>query len=141
MLTAVRTLPWTWLLPPGVQAGPDRAVVIAKCGRAWDALETPEDLALPVLMRLHADDRDRPHLGPVLHDADARTVYWLLRPGSSADYPDGCRLLLPETWLPLPHPQRSARSLAWLYLPDTDTLTAPAWLAAALTHSALEAAL
>ena len=141
MLTAAPPLPWTWLLPPGVVAGPDRPVVIAQTGRTWDALCTPETLALPVLVRLHADDRDRMRLGPVLHDADARAVYWLLRPGSSADYPDSCRLLLSGTWLPLPHPQRSARSLAWLHLPDTDTLTPPAWLAAALTHSALEAAL
>ena len=109
--------------------------MIAECGRAWDALETPEDLALPVLVRLHAADRDRPHLGPVMHDADARIVYWLLRPGSGGAYPDGCLFLPSGAWLPLPHPQRSARSLAWLYLPDTETLTAPAWLAAALTHS------
>ena len=139
MLTATRQLPWTWLLPPGVVAAPDRPVVIAQTGHTWDALVTPETLALPVLVRLHADERDRRLLGPVLHDADARTVYWLLRPGSSDTYPDGCRLLPPETWLPLPHPKRCARSLAWLHLPQPDTLSSPAWLAAALTHPALEA--
>lgn len=124
MLTAVRPLPWTWLLPPGEQAGPDRPVVNTRCGHTWDALNTQEDPASPVLVRLHADDHDLQHLGPVPHDADARTVYWLLRPGSSDTYPDGCRLLPSGTWLPLPHPQRSARSLARLYLPDVDTLTA-----------------
>ncbi len=138
MLTAALP-PWTWLLPPGVQAGPDRPVVIAKAGRAWDALCTPETLALPALVRLSAEDRDHSLLGPVLHDADARTVYWLLQPGSSADYPDDCRLLAPGTWLPLPHPQRSARSLAWLHLPNTDAFTPAAWLATALNDYALEA--
>ena len=64
---------------------------------------------------------------------------WLLRPGSTDDYPDGCRLLAPGTWLPLPHPQHTAHSLAWLHLPDSDVLTSPAWLAAALNnHLALE---
>ena len=139
MLTATGSHPWTWLLPDGVQASPDRPVTIVQAGRAWDALCTPEQLALPVLVQLHSDDHDRAQLGPVLHDADARSVYWLLRPGSGDAYPDGCRLLPPGTWLPLPHPQRSARSLAWLYLPPPDTLTSPAWLAAALNTHALEA--
>jgi hypothetical protein len=124
---------------PGIQPGPERPVVTVQTGGAWDALCTPQELALPVLVKAHADDHDRQILGPVLHDADARTVYWLLQPGSNDTYPDGCRLLPSGTWLPLPHPQRLARSLAWLYLPEPDTLTPPAWLTAALTHPTPEA--
>jgi hypothetical protein len=132
MNEAVTNSPSGWLIPDGSTASVDHRVRMLACGVTWDALRTPEALALPVLAELLADPDDRTLLGPVLQDGRSGTVHWLITPGHTATYPDGCLLRSTGAWLAVPNPINPHSKLAWLHLPEPGTLTPPPWLAAAL---------
>ena len=121
-----------WLVPGRVGAGGDERVWVLPAGMLWDAVRTPEEVALPVLGQLLADGGDRRRLGPVLLDNRSHQVHWLVSPGHSASYPAQCRLIGAGGWLAVPGPGGALGRLAWLHLPEPGTLSAPAWLAAAL---------
>jgi hypothetical protein len=128
--------PVDWLVPDSATVSPDRRIRMLPAGVLWDVLRTPEDLALPVLARLLADEDDRALLGPVLRDERARTVHWLVSRGHTAGtapvWPEGCALRGVGGWLAVPSPKNPHSKLAWLHLPEPGTLTPPPWLAAAL---------
>jgi len=122
----------TWLEPEGSTLSPDRRVRLLPAGVLWDALQVPEARALPVLHRLLADEHDRALLGPVLRDERTKQVHWLVSPGHTATWPDGCRLLT-SGWLAVPG--QHCKRLSWLHLPEPGILTGAPWLAAAFHDS------
>lgn len=131
-----RALPTpAWLLP-GASCGASRATILLQVGTTAHALRCPQELAQPALERLLADPQDRVLLGPVLHHPHSGTVYWWVRPGASATYPDGCRLLDRPASVPAPTAGPGAvfcTVATWLHLPaKAGILTGPVWLASAL---------
>jgi len=131
MIRAVTNSPSGWPIPENSEASVDHRVRMLTCGVEWDALRTPEKLALPVLARLLADADDCGQLGPVLRDERSSTVYWLVTTGHTATYPDGCLLRSTGAWLAVPNPINPHSKLAWLHLPARPAFTPPPWLAAA----------
>ncbi|WP_042400275.1 hypothetical protein [Streptacidiphilus carbonis] len=105
-----------------ITVGGDRPVV-----------RVPDALGLPALARLLDEEADRGLVGPVLHHRPSQVTYWWVRPGSSGSYPDGCRLLATDALVVVPDPHADHCAVAsWLFMPDREVLTGPAWLAAAL---------
>lgn len=141
MIRSVAASPAGWLIPDDDTrpTSVDARVRLLACGVAWDALRTPEALALPVLHRLLADAEDRALLGPVLRDERSATVHWLISPGHSATWPDGCVLRGTGAWLAIPNPANPHSKIAWLHMPADPIVTSPPWLAAALTDQAATA--
>ena len=128
----------TWLMSAYDEYPPRSSVILLAAGYGWDAVRTPEDLGLATAERLLADSHDRTLLGPVLHSRRSHHVHWLIRPGSTADYPDGCQHLGLGTVIAAPGdravPPATGR---WLHLPNPGVLTPAAWLAAALHDTQL----
>ena len=123
----------TWLLNERSRQPSGSSTMLLAAGYGWDAVRTPEDLGLATAERLLADARDCGLLGPVLHSRRSHHVHWLIRAGSTADYPDGCQHLGVGSVIAAPgdhavHPD----TVRWLHLPDAGVLTPAAWLAAAL---------
>ncbi len=123
----------TWFLSPEPQQPFGYPTVLLEAGYGWDAVRTPEDLGIATAKRLLADARDRELLGPVLHSRRSHHLHWLIRPGSTTEYPDGCKHLGRGNWIAAPnvhalHPD----TVRWLHLPDMGVLSSAAWLAAAL---------
>ena len=123
----------TWLMSAYDEYPPRSSVVLLAAGYAWEAVRTPQGLGLATAERLLADPDDRTLLGPVLHSRRSACLYWLIRPGSTADYPHGCQHLGVGNWIAAPcdralHPD----TVRWLHLPEPGILTSAAWLAAAL---------
>jgi hypothetical protein len=130
----------TWLLNPQSRQPLLSRMLLLAAGYAWDAVRTPEQLGLATAERLLADAHDRTQLGPVLHSRRSGCLYWIIRPGSTADYPDGCRLLSATYWIAVPGDRAvPPDTVRWLHLPTAGVLTPAAWLAAALhdTHTTL----
>ena len=130
----------TWLMSAYDQYPPRSSVILLAAGYAWDAIRTPEALGLATAARLLADAHGRKQLGPILHSRRSGHLHWLIRTGSTADYPERCLRLGVGNWIAAPgthalHPD----TVRWLHLPEVGILTPAAWLAAALhdTHSAL----
>lgn len=129
----------TWLLNPQSQQPFGSSTMLLAAGHAWDAVRTPEELGLATVERLLADPADRKQLGPVLHSGRSGCLYWIIRPGSTAHYPDGCQLLGATCWIAAPGDRAVPPAAGyWLHLPAAGVLTPAAWLATALhdTHSA-----
>jgi hypothetical protein len=126
-----------WLVPEGSPPGQDEWVRMLPAGVLWDAVRTPQELALRQFPLLLRDDEVRLRLGPVLHDSWSRHVYWLVTPGHSASYPRPCRLIGAGGWLAVPGAANIPDRLAWLHLPQPGILSSPAWLATALHGDAL----
>lgn len=122
-----------WLMPPGLQGGAE-GTVLAPAGQLWDAVSTSVEAGMPVLDRLLADPDDRLFVGPVVGDALRGVMHWLVAPGASADYPEGCALLAGGARVVLPESAGEGVPCAtWLHLPTHRVLSGPAWLAAALS--------
>jgi hypothetical protein len=142
MIEAVTNSPSGWLIPGDSEASVDRRVRMLACGNAWDALRTPENLALPVVVKLLGRRTDRNQLGPVLHNGITRTVYWLVTPGHTDTWPEDCVLLGANHWITVPNPANAHRKLTWLHMPPAPTptraptFTPPLWLAVALADQA-----
>lgn len=138
MIDAVTRSPSGWLIPDDSTRATsvDARVRMLACGGTWDALRTPEELALPVLGRLRAHRTDRNQLGPVLHDKRSGSVYWLISRGHTAGdvavWPEGCVVLGASHWLAVPNPANPHSKLIWLHMSKPGVLTGPPWLAAAL---------
>jgi len=131
MIRAVSRSPSGWLIPDDPSASRDARVRLLACGVDWDALRTPEALALPVLARLLSHAGDCALLGPVLRDERSCTVHWIIAPDHTATYPDGCLLRTAGDWLAVPNPINPHSKLAWLHMPVQPTFTPP-WLASSL---------
>ena len=112
-------------------------------GVTWDALRIPLATGLALHYRLCSRPEVYGHLGPVAASDRSDATYWLITTGSTADdWPDGCRLLARGSAIVLPHPVIPADHARWLTRPSHPVhLTDAGWLAAALTHPALEASL
>jgi len=113
-------------------------LLLLAAGYTWDAVRTPEELGLATAERLLRDEHDRRQLGPVLHSARSGALHWLIRSGSTANYPIGCQHLGLDNWIAAPgvhavHPD----TVRWLHLPARGVLTPAAWLAAALHDTRL----
>jgi len=136
MIDAVTRSPSGWLIPDDHTRPPslDARVRLLECGVTWDALRTPEALALPVLHLLLTDEDDRLLVGPVLQDERSSTVHWLISPGHTATWPDRCVLRGKGAWLAIPNPANPHSKLHWLHTPATPIITAPPWLAKALAE-------
>lgn len=138
MRTPTGTPDATWLLnPKSYQPFLSSALLLA-AGYYWDSARTPERLGLATAERLLADTHDRLLLGPVLHSRRSECLYWLIRPGSTADYPENCQHLGLGHWIAAPgvravHPD----TVRWLRLPEAGLLTPAAWLATALHDTRL----
>jgi hypothetical protein len=113
----------------------------ADAGIGWDALRIPLARGLALHRRLccHPDTYRR--LGPVVASERSDATYWLITRGSTANaWPSGCRLLTRGSAIVLPHRLIRPDHSRWLTRPeDPDRLTGAVWLAAVLTHPALEA--
>jgi hypothetical protein len=106
-------------------------------GVGWDVAAIPAGRGLRLYEWLAADYPDQ--LGPVAYSARSWQTYWLVTGGTFAkEWPPGCRLLGPGSWVTLPQPGLDAHSACWLHRPDADldtaglTLTGATWLAAAV---------
>ena len=133
MRTLSGTPDMTWLTGPHDLHPFGSSVALLAAGYAWDAVRTSEELGLATAGRLLGNAHDRDLLGPVLYSRRSHHVHWLIRSGSTADYPDGCKHLGRSYWLVAPgdhalHPE----AVRWLHLPEAGILTSAAWLAAAL---------
>ncbi len=131
----------TWLLNSQSYQPLLSSMLLLAAGYAWDSVRTPEQLGLATAERLLAGPQDLAPLGPVLHSRRSECLYWLIRPGSTADYPTGCQLLGQGHWIAAPgvrsvHPD----TVRWLHLPAAGVLTPAAWLAAALRYTRLPGA-
>ncbi len=138
MRTLTDTPDATWLLNPQSHQPFFSRMLLLASGYGWDAVRTPEELGLATVERLLADTHDRRQLGPVLHSGRSGCLYWIIRPGSTAHYPDGCQHLGLGTVIAAPGdravPPATGR---WLHLPNPGVLTPAAWLAAALHDTQL----
>ena len=128
----------TWFLSPEPQQPFGYPTVLLEAGYGWDAVRTPEELGLATAERLLRHEHDRRQLGPVLHSARSGALHWLIRSGSTANYPIGCQHLGLDNWIAAPgihavHPD----TVRWLHLPEAGVLTPAAWLAAALHDTRL----
>ena len=123
------------LTPDGGDDSHDFRVLKLPCGSLWDVLRTDARLALPVLLQLHDDEDDLAMLGPVLYDGRTETVYWLISPGHTANWPEDCELLTTGDWLTVPNTGEPHR-LVWLHMPAKPIVTAPPWLAIVLGEQA-----
>ena len=122
-----------WILNQHAWQPLGSSTTLLASGYGWDAVRTPEGLGLATAERLLADTHDREFLGPVLYSRRSGHLHWLIRPGSTADYPDGCQRLGRTHWIVAPgvhalHPDL----VRWLHLPAAGVLTPAVWLAAAL---------
>jgi hypothetical protein len=132
MILSASQSPPGWLIPEDNTAGRDARVRMLACGGTWDALRTPGAVGLPVVAKLLLRPTDRAVLGPVLHDEQTGTVYWLVSPGHSANWPNNCTLLGKRDWLAVPNPINPHSKLTWLHMPTEEVFTGPPWLAKAL---------
>ena len=128
----------TWLMSAYDEYPPRSSVILLATGYEWDAVRTPEEMGLATAERLLADPDDRRLVGPVLHSKRSGHLHWLIRTGSTANYPDGCLHLGVGNWIAAPgmhalHPD----TVRWLHLPEPGVLTPAAWLAAALHDTQL----
>lgn len=131
-MTAASPETMAWLLAGAQQHRTVGTIVMLRVGGTAHVVRCPSALAAPVLTRLLEEDPDG--AGPVLEHPYSHVAYVWVRPGSSASYPDGCRLLDRPAWIPAPAPDRECGVARWLYVPPTPRLTSPVWLAAALAE-------
>jgi hypothetical protein len=109
--------------------------ILLAVGHDWDAVRTPEALALPVVQQLMARESDQRRLGPILHCRNTHRVYFLVRTGSDSRYPKDCRLMTEGSWVAAPRRRRlPADSVRWLHLPEPGLLSSAAWIATALNN-------
>ncbi|MCX4459629.1 hypothetical protein OG585_43580 [Streptomyces sp. NBC_01340] len=91
--------------------------VLMEAGRFWDLLSVPEQLGLLALDILWDDPLCAP--GPTLVDTTARRVGFFLPPDPASRWVgSGLRHSGKGSWVAVPPPYRSARSLEWLIPPD-----------------------
>lgn len=110
--------------------GETGAAVLA-CGRYWDVLSVPEELAMPALDALLCIPQAP---GPALADTAARRVAFFLPPDPAGRWiGTGIRYAGKGAWIAVPAPHRAAGRLRWLVPPDgTGALFVPAAVELAL---------
>jgi hypothetical protein len=113
----------------------------AEAGVSWDAVRIPFNRGLDLHRRLSLHEDVRGRLGPVVASERSQQTYWLITTGTTPEaWPPGCRLLTTGSTIVLPHTLVPADWSRWVHRPSSpDHLTGAVWLAAALTHPALEA--
>lgn len=109
----------------------ESGTAVLACGRFWDVLSVPEDLAVPALEALLGIPQPP---GPALADTVVGRVAFFLPPD-----PQGCwigsgiRYLGKGSWIAVPAPHRAAGRLRWLVPPDgSGSLFVPAAVELAL---------
>ncbi|MFE0515065.1 hypothetical protein [Streptomyces sp. NPDC058964] len=122
-----RACKWEWDHGDGI--------ALLEAGRFWDVLSVPDRLGLLTLDLLWRPSLPVP--GPTLVDTAARRVGFLLPPDPSAQWVGaGLRYATKGSWVAVPPPYRSARSLEWLIPPDgTGSLHLPGTLEQALRQA------
>ncbi|MDQ0604305.1 hypothetical protein QF037_008650 [Streptomyces canus] len=86
------------------------------CGRFWDVLSVPEELAVPALDALLGIPQPP---GPALVDTAARRVAFFLPPDPEGRWiGSGIRYAGKGAWVAVPAPHRAAGRLRWLVPPD-----------------------
>ncbi|MFF0777454.1 MULTISPECIES: hypothetical protein [unclassified Streptomyces] len=122
-----RACKWEWDHGDGVS--------VLEAGRFWDVLSVPDRLGLLALDLLWRPALPVP--GPALVDTTAGRVGFFLPPDPAGGWVGaGLRYATKGSWVAVPPPYRSARSLEWLIPPDgSGTLHAPGTLEAALRQA------
>ncbi|UXY25735.1 hypothetical protein [Streptomyces sp. HUAS TT20] len=122
-----RACKWEWDHGEGV--------ALLEAGRFWDVLSVPDRLGLLTLDLLWRPSLPVP--GPTLVDTVVRRVGFFLPPDPSGQWVGaGLRYATKGSWVAVPPPYRSARSLEWLIPPDgTGSLHGPGTLEMALRQA------
>ncbi|MGW7407663.1 hypothetical protein ACWGI9_28755 [Streptomyces sp. NPDC054833] len=122
-----RACKWEWDHGEGI--------ALLEAGRFWDVLSVPDRLGLLTLDLLWRPSLPVP--GPTLVDTTAHRVGFFLPPDPSGQWVGaGLRYATKGSWVAVPPPYRSARSLEWLIPPDgTGALHGPGTLEMALRQA------
>ncbi|WP_258564666.1 hypothetical protein [Streptomyces himalayensis] len=118
----------------------EHGTVVLASGRFWDVLSVPEELGLLTLDTLLRTPQYEP--GPTLADFAAHRVGFFLPPDPACRWiGSGIRYAGKGSWVAVPPPYRSGRSLQWLVPPDgSGDLHTPAALELALRQATGELA-
>ncbi|WP_324787275.1 hypothetical protein [Streptomyces sp. H51] len=113
----------------------ESGVAVLGCGRFWDVLSVPDELALPALDALLGIPQPP---GPALADTVARRVAFFLPPDPEGRWiGSGVRYSGRGTWVAVPAPHRTVGRLRWLVPPDgSGALFVPAAVELALQLTA-----
>ncbi|MFF4547926.1 hypothetical protein [Streptomyces sp. NPDC001435] len=122
-----RACKWEWDHGEGI--------ALLEAGRFWDVLSVPDRLGLLTLDLLWRPSLPVP--GPTLVDTTAHRVGFFLPPDPAGQWVGaGLRYATKGSWVAVPPPYRSARSLEWLIPPDgTGALHGPGTLEMALRQA------
>lgn len=109
----------------------ETGIAVLACGRFWDVLSVPEELAMPALDALLGIPQPP---GPALADACARRVAFFLPPDPTGRWiGSGIRYSGKGAWIAVPAPNRTVGRLRWLIPPNgTGALFVPAAVELAL---------